>query len=63
INYADRSWLLVRKSGTEPKIRIYGESTTYDDLKKRINELIIEANKVLKEKGLREVRVDGKIIP
>ncbi|MEO3993862.1 MAG: phosphoglucomutase [Desulfurococcaceae archaeon TW002] len=63
VNYIDKSWLLVRKSGTEPKIRIYGESMTYDDLKKRIDELVIEANKVLKKHGLKEVRVDGKIIP
>lgn len=63
VNYVDRSWLLVRKSGTEPKIRIYGESTTYEDLKKRVDTLVIEANRTLKKHGLREVRVDGKIIP
>jgi len=63
VNYADKSWLLVRKSGTEPKIRIYGESITYDDLKKKVDALIIEANRVLKKHGLREVRIDGKIIP
>ncbi|MFN3268377.1 MAG: phosphoglucosamine mutase [Zestosphaera sp.] len=63
VNYTDKSWLLVRKSGTEPKIRIYGESTTYDNLKKRINELIIEANKTLKKHNLKEAKVDGKIIP
>lgn len=63
VNYSDKSWLLVRKSGTEPKIRIYGESTTYDNLKKRINELITEANKTLKKHNLKEAKVDGKIIP
>ncbi len=63
VNYVDKSWLLVRKSGTEPKIRIYGESISYDDLKNKVNELVIEANKILKKHGLKEVRVDGKIIP
>lgn len=63
VNYVDRSWLLVRKSGTEPKIRIYGESLTYDDLKSKVSTLISEAGKILKKHGLGEVRVDGKIIP
>ena len=63
VNYVDRSWLLVRKSGTEPKIRIYGESLTYDDLKSKVSTLISEASKILKKHGLGEVRVDGKIIP
>ncbi len=28
VNYTDGSWILIRKSGTEPKIRIYCEATT-----------------------------------
>ncbi len=31
--YGDRSWILVRKSGTEPKIRIYIEALDRDRLK------------------------------
>lgn len=30
---ADRSWLLVRPSGTEPVLRIYAEAPTHDDVK------------------------------
>lgn len=33
IDYEDRSWILVRQSGTEPKIRIYGQARTPDKLK------------------------------
>lgn len=63
VNYTDGSWLLVRKSGTEPKIRIYGESMTYEDLRRKVDALIIEADRILKKHGLREVSVDGKVMP
>lgn len=63
VNYEDRSWILIRKSGTEPKIRIYGESLDYKVLKDRIDVLLKEVNTVLKKHGVSELRVDGKIIP
>ncbi len=63
VNYIDGSWMLIRKSGTEPKIRIYGESLTYDELRKRVNELIIVVDKVLKDRGVHEFKVDGEVLP
>lgn len=63
IDYEDRSWILVRKSGTEPKIRIYGESIRYEDLKSRVDMLLKEIHKALEKRGVHELRVDGKIIP
>jgi phosphomannomutase len=32
------SWLLVRLSGTEPKIRVYGEATSEERLKEILEE-------------------------
>lgn len=63
VNYEDRSWILIRKSGTEPKIRIYGESLDYRTLKDRVDVLLKEVDAVLKKHGVSELRVDGKIIP
>ncbi len=51
LDYEDGSWLLVRKSGTEPKIRFYMEALT----KGRLNELIDYSMKLLR----RAVEVHG----
>ncbi|MEM0038831.1 MAG: phosphopentomutase/phosphoglucosamine mutase [Zestosphaera sp.] len=63
VNYEDKSWILVRKSGTEPKVRIYGESLEYRALKDRVDALLKEVSTTLKKHGINELRVDGKIIP
>ncbi len=63
MDYEDKSWILVRKSGTEPKIRIYGESMRYEDLKSRIDTLLKEISEALKKHGTCELRVDGRIMP
>jgi len=41
----DKSWVLVRASGTEPKIRIYAEARTT----KKLNEIYEKTLKILKE--------------
>ncbi len=43
IEYGDRSWLLLRMSGTEPKIRIYAQATS----KQRLLDIIANAKKLL----------------
>jgi len=45
LNMPDKSWVLVRASGTEPKIRIYAEART----SKRLNEIYEKTLKILRE--------------
>ncbi len=63
INYEDKSWILVRMSGTEPKVRIYGEAPTAKKLEFMVNELLSKAREYLRSRGIREHEVEGKIIP
>ena len=42
MNFADGSWLLFRKSGTEPIIRIYCESPDRDRVQKMLDQAIVE---------------------
>lgn len=42
--YLEKSWVLMRSSGTEPKIKLYAESF---ESKKRLDELISESKKIL----------------
>ncbi|MEB3846806.1 MAG: hypothetical protein GSR74_02385, partial [Desulfurococcales archaeon] len=45
ISYKDSSWILVRASGTEPKIRIYAQALS----KRRLLELISRAKQLVYE--------------
>jgi len=42
VEYEDRSWILIRMSGTEPKIRIYAQATS----KQKLLDIIAEAKKI-----------------
>jgi phosphoglucosamine mutase len=49
VNYGDGSWILVRPSGTEPKIRVYAEARTQarlDELVNRATSLIAELTRM-----------------
>jgi len=49
VEYADMSWLLVRASGTEPKIRLYAQATS----RARLEELVARAKKLVYEAAAR----------
>jgi phosphomannomutase len=63
VNYEDRSWILIRKSGTEPKVRIYGEALSVPALNEMVNTLINEARKFMKDRDVHEFKIDGELIP
>ncbi len=62
IDYDDGSWILIRPSGTEPKVRIYGESKDVGKLKEVVEELLKTCGKYLHSKGFK-LDVDGGFIP
>jgi phosphomannomutase len=53
--YDDGSWVLVRKSGTEPKLRVYSEAETRD----RLREIVETVDKLVKNAVERH---GGKIV-
>ncbi|NPA98356.1 MAG: phosphopentomutase/phosphoglucosamine mutase [Crenarchaeota archaeon] len=53
--YSDGSWILVRKSGTEPKIRLYMEAMT----EQRLREMIRKTENKIKELCIKH---DAKIV-
>ncbi len=63
VNFEDRSWILIRKSGTEPKIRIYGEAIHVKELKEIVDDLVRKIVSLSKSLGCREYEVDGALIP
>lgn len=62
VNYLDRSWILIRPSGTEPKVRIYCEARTVDRLKELTERILSKSKEYLNSKGLK-LEVDGMLIP
>jgi phosphomannomutase len=42
MNFADGSWILFRRSGTEPLIRIYCESTSWDQVQSMLDRAVKE---------------------
>jgi len=63
VDYEDRSWILIRKSGTEPKVRFYGEARSVGELEGLINRYVAEARRYLKSRGVTEVEVEGALVP
>jgi phosphomannomutase len=45
MNFADGSWLLFRKSGTEPIIRIYCESPDREQVQRMLDQAIVELDR------------------
>jgi len=63
INFEDKSWILIRKSGTEPKIRLYAEALKTTELEKMINLVLTHIRRVSKIKRSKVFSVEGALIP
>ncbi len=63
VNFPGKSWLLIRKSGTEPKVRIYGEAESPEKLQSMVNRLVKAVLKTLKERGFSGAKVEGRVLP
>lgn len=62
VDYEDSSWVLVRPSGTEAKVRIYAEARDLSRLKELVNNLLNVCREYLKVRGV-ELSFDGALIP
>ncbi len=62
VDYEDSSWVLVRPSGTEAKVRIYAEARDLSRLKELVNNLLNVCREYLKVRGI-ELSFDGALIP
>jgi phosphomannomutase len=62
VDYEDSSWVLVRPSGTEAKVRIYAEAKDLSRLKELVNNLLNVCREYLKVRGI-ELSFDGALIP
>ena len=59
LDFEDHSWILVRKSGTEPKIRFYVEALTKRKLRDIVRNLIEIISKTASEKGVKIRHIEG----
>ncbi|MEM4977124.1 MAG: phosphoglucomutase, partial [Desulfurococcaceae archaeon] len=55
--YKDRSWVLVRKSGTEPKLRIYAEAGTSERLVTMVEKVERKIHEITNRRGGRILEV------
>jgi phosphomannomutase len=63
LDFDDGSWVLVRASGTEPKVRLYAEARTVDRLRSAVNEVLELIASSLSRRGLKPESVEGSLIP
>lgn len=62
VDYEDSSWILIRPSGTEAKVRIYSEGRNIKRVEEMINDVLRVSKEFLSSKGLKLV-YDGALIP
>lgn len=57
--YKDRSWILIRKSGTEPKLRLYMEAVEKERLRDMVSKTERRLIDIVKDKGgkIREITI------
>lgn len=59
LDYDDYSWVLVRKSGTEPKIRVYVEARNSQRLKELTNHVLELVKKHADKRGAKIYGIEG----
>lgn len=62
VDYDDSSWILIRPSGTEAKVRIYAEGKDIRRVKELADDVIRICRDYLKSRGM-ELELDGALIP
>ncbi len=63
LDFEDSSWILVRASGTEPKIRIYAEAAGFERLSLLVDTAMGTITKSLKTRGAKPVSVEKSLLP
>lgn len=63
LDFEDGSWILVRASGTEPKVRIYAEARSTDRLRSLVDEALGLIERSLRRRGLKPESVEGSVVP
>ncbi|MCX8184243.1 MAG: hypothetical protein RMI56_05120 [Sulfolobales archaeon] len=62
IDFEDSSWILVRASGTEPKIRLYAEATSTDKLKQLVDTVLNLLLKTLKTRCIEPLSIEKSFL-
>lgn len=63
MDFDDSSWVLVRPSGTEPKIRLYAEAMDLERLKSLVDSVIELVLKVMSARGVKPLYMERSVLP
>ncbi|MEM4622047.1 MAG: hypothetical protein QW130_05185 [Sulfolobales archaeon] len=63
IDFEDSSWILIRQSGTEPKIRLYAEAADIERLRSLVNSVLNLVLSSLSSRGVKPHSIEKSILP
>jgi len=63
IDFEDSSWILIRPSGTEPKIRLYAEAMDLEGLKSLVDSVLSLLLRSLSARGVEPQSIERSILP
>ncbi len=63
LDFEDSSWILVRASGTEPKIRVYAEAGSFERLSSLVDTAMGVVVRSLKARGAKPLAVERSLLP